>query len=169
MTRPAGHRATRHQRAPIALALLAAATLGACGRQERTIAITSEPPGAVVWLNDYELGRTPVETDFTFFGVYDVRLAKPGYEPLMTSREAQAPLHEQPGIDLIAAALPGVRRTRIAWHFVLTPVAESADPRAAEEALIERAKALREQAAAEWPAGAPSPPVRPAPAAPPVE
>jgi len=166
MTRHSGHRASFPRLARASLAVLAAGTLVACGRQERTIAITSEPPGAVVWLNDFELGRTPVETDFTFFGVYDVRLAKPGYEPLMTSREAQAPLHEQPGIDLIAAALPGVRRTRIEWHFVLAPVAESADPRAAEEALIERAKALRERAATEWPVGAPS---EPAPAAPPVE
>ncbi|MBL8757212.1 MAG: PEGA domain-containing protein [Phycisphaerae bacterium] len=152
MTRHSGHRASFTQLARASLAVLAAGTLVACGRQERTIAITSEPPGAVVWLNDYELGRTPVETDFTFFGVYDVRLSKPGYEPLLTSREAQAPLHEQPGIDLVAAALPGVRRTRIEWHFVLAPVAESADPRGAEDALIERAKALREQAAAEWPA-----------------
>ena len=61
---------------------------GGCGRQERVIEITSEPAGAVVWLNDRELGRTPVQTEFLFFGVYDVRLALEGYEPVVTSREA---------------------------------------------------------------------------------
>ncbi len=121
--------------------------LGGCGRQERVIAITSEPSGAIVWLNDYEVGRTPVETEFTFFGVYDVRLAMPGYEPMQTSREAHAPLHEYPGIDLIAAAIPGTRRTRIEWHFDLSPVAEKADAAGAEAALMERARQMREESA----------------------
>ncbi|MFB3120043.1 MAG: PEGA domain-containing protein [Stenotrophomonas maltophilia] len=40
--------------------------------------ITSEPPGALVWLNDREIGRTPVDVDFEFYGRYDVRLHLPG-------------------------------------------------------------------------------------------
>lgn len=127
--------------------LVSLAALGACGRQERTLAVTSEPPGAMVWVNDVQLGRTPCESDFTFFGTYDVRLTLDGYEPIATSAEADAPLHEQPGFDLVAAAIPGTRRTRIAWHYVLTPEANAAgDPNAGEDALMERAKALRERA-----------------------
>lgn len=44
------------------------------GCVERTITITSEPSGALVHLNDEEVGRTPLTVPFTFYGVYDVRL-----------------------------------------------------------------------------------------------
>ena len=143
---PAGGSVSRSALLCVALAAL---MLGACGRQERTISITSEPPGALVWLNDVELGRTPVETDFKFFGVYDVRLALAGYEPLITSREAQAPFYEQPGIDLVAAAIPGTRRTKIDWHFDLALLpTDEAGKRAAETGLVERARALRTQSQA---------------------
>ncbi|MFN0010730.1 MAG: PEGA domain-containing protein [Phycisphaerales bacterium] len=151
---------------PVALRVilvLSLAALGACGRQERTISVTSEPPGAMVWVNDVQLGRTPCESDFTFFGTYDVRLTLDGYEPIATSAEADAPFHEQPGIDLVAAALPGTRRTRIEWHYVLTPAAEAGgDANIAEDALMGRAKALRERAIAS-PAGAEAPSAPPAP------
>ena len=49
-----------------------------CGCQQRTIRVTSEPSGAVAYLNDVEVGRTPVEVDFTWFGTYEVRLEKEG-------------------------------------------------------------------------------------------
>lgn len=103
-----------------AMAMLAA-PLVAGGCVERRIVITSEPSGALVFLNDAEVGRTPVEVDFTYFGVYDVRLRKEGYEPLATKAEAKAPLHEQPGIDLAAMAVPARKSTRIVWHFTLEP------------------------------------------------
>ncbi len=131
------------------LLLVGLAALGACGRQQRTLSITTEPPGAMVWVNDVQLGRSPCESDFTFYGTYDVRLALEGYEPIATSAQAEVPFVEQPVIDLVAAAIPGTRRTRIEWHYVLTPLPEQAgDKNAAEDALIQRAKALRERAAA---------------------
>ena len=109
------------------------------GCVERRIFITSEPAGARVWLNDQEVGETPVEVDFTWFGVYDVRVKKDGFEPLTTTAEAKAPLHEQPGIDFIAMAIPGTDRTRIEWHFTLEPSEGKA------EGLVARARELREQ------------------------
>ena len=108
------------------------------GCVERRIFITSEPAGARVWLNDQEVGETPVEVDFTWFGVYDVRVKKDGFEPLSTTAEAKAPLHEQPGIDFIAMAIPGTDRTRIEWHFTLEPSEGKA------EGLVARARELRE-------------------------
>ena len=82
--------------AKLVVLVAVALVLGACARVERRITITSEPSGAIVSLNDTEVGRTPVEVDFTYFGVYDVRLRKEGYEPIVTTAEAKAPLHEQP-------------------------------------------------------------------------
>jgi hypothetical protein len=119
----------------LCLFCLAALTLGGC--IERRMFITSDPQGATVWLNDTEVGVTPVEVDFTYFGVYDVRLRKPGYEPLTTRAEAKAPLHEQPGVDLAAMAIPAKKTTRVDWHFTLEPV--NNDP----AGLVERAGELR--------------------------
>ncbi len=147
------------------LLLVCLGALGACGRQQRTLSVTTEPPGAMVWVNDVQLGRSPCESDFTFFGTYDVRLTLEGYEPIATKAEAEVPFVEQPVIDLIAAAIPGTRRTRIEWHFVLTPVAEqTGDRNAAEDALTERAKALRER----MNAPAPTSPTAPAAERPPA-
>jgi len=132
---------------------------GLTGCLERTIVVTSEPEGAVVYLNDREIGRTPVETDFRFFGAYDVRLHLEGYEPLVTSREAEAPVYEWPGIDLLAEAVPATIATRLEWHFQLTPLPElqpGADKAALRTGLLERAEEAR-KAANEPVEGSPAP------------
>lgn len=113
------------------------------GCMQRTIHITSEPSGAQVYLNDVEVGRTPVEVGFTYFGTYDVRLRKDGYEPLVTSAKTDAPMHEWPGFDLIAMAWPQGTETIIRWHFDLEP--SDTD----EDALLERARAFRQDFTAE--------------------
>lgn len=109
------------------------------GCLERRIRITSTPPGAIVHLNDVEVGRTPVEVDFTWFGDYDVRLFKEGFDPLWTHREAKAPLQEQPGVDIFAELIPHRFVTQLDWHFDLEP--EDTDP----DALIARAQELRSE------------------------
>jgi hypothetical protein len=124
------------------------------GGHQRTVAITSEPAGATVWLNDVEIGRTPVETTFRFYGTYDVRLALAGYEPVLTGRSASPPPHEWVGLDLVTAALP--LKDRHEWHFVLEPVAESVDKAQAEAALRERAAELRARAGEAAQADAPA-------------
>jgi len=119
------------------MVVLGTGCLAAAGCVERRISITSEPSGARVVLNDRDVGATPLEVDFTWFGVYDVRVTKAGYEPLITSREAKAPLHETPPIDFFALLVPGTKTTHIDWHFELEPA--NNDP----GALLERADALR--------------------------
>jgi PEGA domain len=116
------------------------------GCVERKIRVTSEPPGARVWLNDQHIGTTPVDTRFTFYGGYDVRVELSGYEPVNELRQAKAPLHEYPGIDLVAHAIPHKFDTLIEWHFDLEQVPEASDPESARENLLDRAADLREQA-----------------------
>lgn len=130
--------------------LLSTLPLSAC--QQRSITITSEPEGARVWLNDVDVGRTPVEVDFKWYGIYDVRVSKEGYEPLITAREAKAPVWEYPVVDLVTAPFP--LRDRQTWHFDLVRTAESLNKAAAETDLIQRAKEMREQTAADAPAPA---------------
>ncbi len=114
------------------------------GCLSRTMVITSNPPGATVFLNDVEVGRTPVEVEFEWYGVYDVRLRLEGYEPLVTGREARAPLHELPVIDFFTTLAPVRFRHRVEWHFDLTPSQErTLDSEALEAGLLERARETR--------------------------
>lgn len=119
----------------LVLSGLLTAPLAGC--VERTISITSEPPGALVYLNDEEVGRTPCEVHFLYYGEYDVRLVLDGHEPFMGSAMAPAPVYEWPGFDLVSELAPVTFRNHFNWHFDLEPV--SAD----REQMIERARALR--------------------------
>lgn len=124
--------------------LLPALLLTGC--LERRLQITSEPPGALVWVNDMELGRTPLEADFTFYGNYDVRVRLDGYEPIQQRMTADQPLYEYPPFDLVAMAIPADFENVVKWHFDLKPALEKAEPTADfEKALIERAHATRDQ------------------------
>ena len=126
------------------LALITLAALGLGGCRTRTLEITSEPSGALVWLNDEQVGRTPLQTGFIHYGQYDVRVRLEGYNPITTHCKAGAPLIDQPGIDLVTQAFPGDTVTR--WHFTLEPLPESVDQQGAEKAAYDRAKAFRDHA-----------------------
>ena len=113
---------------------------------DRRISVTSDPPGARVWLNDTEIGRTPVQTGFKFYGVYDVRLELDGYEPIHEAREANAPIYEYPGLDLVTGLIPIDWESRVDWHFELSPRLErTQSPQELEEGLLSRARETREQ------------------------
>jgi hypothetical protein len=89
------------------------------GCVQRTINITSNPEGALVYLNDEEVGRTPCKVPFTFYGVYDVRLQKAGYQTLSTEHKAVAPGHDRIGMDLINELVPWTSHVILNWHFEL--------------------------------------------------
>lgn len=138
-------RMTAPRAAACFLLVSAAAALPGC--LKRTIHVTTEPPGALVWLNDVEVGRTPLETDFTYYGVYSVRIRKEGFEPVATTRRAAMPVYEWPVVDLAAEAWPQTIETNIRWHFELSPTPERTDPDAARRDAVERAKGMRDAAA----------------------
>lgn len=115
--------------------------IGLGGCMERHITITSQPEGALVWVNDVEVGRTPCDTDFTFYGDYDVRLRLDGYEPMQREMAAEAPWYEYPPFDLFANAVPGGVETKVRWHFVLEKQAALTEE--GEQSLIDRARELR--------------------------
>jgi len=125
------------------LAFTLCLTLALTGCVRRTICITSDPSGALVYLNDREVGRTPLDVDFVHYGTYDVRLVKDGYESLLTFGDAEAPLWDLPGPDLIAELLPMEVRSNIGWHYVLHPKNDDRD------ALLDRARRFRDEMCAE--------------------
>lgn len=125
----------------LGLALVAAmSAAGGCVR--RTMVITTDPPQALIYLNDQEVGRSEVSTDFLWYGDYGVTIRKEGYETLQTNWEVDAPWYQWIPLDLFFEVLwPGhihdVRRA----HYTLEPRV-SPDP----DALAERAVELRRQA-----------------------
>lgn len=60
----------------VTLLLAIAALLTGC--VERLITVHSTPAGALVYLNDEEVGRTPVSVPFKYYGTYDVRIEHEG-------------------------------------------------------------------------------------------
>jgi len=125
----------------LAMAVLLAglALTGCYGQVQRTITIESEPPDARCWLNDNEVGRTPVTVSFTWYGTYNVRLESAGYEPLVTTAKVSAPPYEWVPLDLaFETVVPGVKTDAHEFRFALKK-AEPIDP----EALRQRAEGLR--------------------------
>lgn len=135
----------RHTTTALLLAAALVTSVANVGCVRRLIAITSEPAGATVWLNDREIGRTPCDAEFTYYGTYDVRLQLDGYEPLSTTGEAKAPIWDNLGPDLVAEALPAKLESLNAWHYTLVPTSMD------HAALLERARQLRDRPApASW-------------------
>jgi hypothetical protein len=126
-----------------ATVILAGLALTGCyGQVQRTLTIDSEPQSARCWLNDNEVGRTPVTVSFTWYGTYTVRLETPGYEPLVTTAKVEAPYYEWVPLDLaFETVVPGVRTDAHEFRFALKR-AEPVDP----DALRQRAEGLRRDA-----------------------
>jgi hypothetical protein len=131
------------------LALTALAAMGLAGCVERKLTIGSDPPGAILLLNDVEVGRTPVTVPFTWYGDYDVRLR---YEKnvgtpekpkivryyLHTHRKTTTPWFETIGIDLFADLSPQTYVDHQVWAFAIPQVEEPS-----EKDLIQRARDMK--------------------------
>ncbi len=118
------------------------AVLLTAGCVERKLTIVTEPKDAVVWLNDEEVGVTPVTVNFNWYGDYAVRIEKPGYEILNTHRELQRPQHDKFPFDFFAQVLwPEKIVDEYTWTFELTPF-QPASP----EALIKAAQQMQKRA-----------------------
>ena len=129
------------------VASLGAVFLCSSGCVRRKVSITSTPSEALVWVNSQEVGRTPLVFEFTYDGVYDVRLMHEGCEALSTSASTDPPVWDLPGIDFFAEILPVEFTREVAWHFELEPSAP--DPSARLEAAREM-RASVESATPSW-------------------
>ena len=89
---------------------------------QRRLTIRSNPPGALVYVDDYQVGTTPVSTDFVYYGNRKVRLVKSGYETLTVIQPIPAPWYEYPVIDFFAENLiPGEIRDERVVEYQLQP------------------------------------------------
>lgn len=123
----------------LSTALLCCTFLGGC--VQRTLTIDTNPQGAIVTLNDEEVGISPVTIRFEWYGDYNVIISKEGYETLKTHKELDRPRHDKFPFDFFAQILSSKQiLDEYQWEFNLT---EKLYP--SREALIEKAKTLKEQ------------------------
>ena len=111
------------------------------GCVERTITVRTDPPGALVTVNEVEKGRTPVTFPFTWYGDYRVLVESPEYETLETHQLVSAPIYQWPVLDFVSEVLlPFNFHDHHNWQFTLS-LREPVDP----DVLIDRAKDFRQQ------------------------
>lgn len=129
-------------RLKILLTFFAATTVLFCsGCVDRLIKITSNPPGAAVWLNDQEIGTTPVTVPFTWYGKYSLALRKDGYDAVITARETERPIYELPVLDFFSeCVVPFTFRDLHEWDYEMNK-----NDKVDENKLIIRAERMKIQ------------------------
>ncbi|HEX4055852.1 MAG TPA: PEGA domain-containing protein [Tepidisphaeraceae bacterium] len=113
---------------------------GTGGCVERILTMQSNPPGALVYLNGQEMGRTPVERDFTWYGTYDVVVRHEGYETIKKAEPVIAPIYEWIPLDLISEILPIPLKDHRTFTYDLKPLPAATE---VSPGLMIRAEQLR--------------------------
>ena len=137
---------TASQRTPIwrVASLLALAILASCqtGCVRRRMTVRSNPPGAKVYVDDVEIGTTPVSTNFTYYASRKITLIKDGYRTETTYHRMLPPWYELPGVDFFSENLyPRELRDERVVDFQLVP-----QENVPLGELLNRAEALRDSA-----------------------
>ncbi len=124
----------------IVIAAFVSVALGGC--VQRRMMIRSNPPGALVYVDDYEIGTTPVSHNFTYYGTREIRLVKDGYETLTVKQPIPAPWFQVPPLDFVTDnLLPAEIRDERAVTYNLSP--QVIVP---TDSLMARADSLRQDA-----------------------
>jgi len=125
----------------LVVGLVAAVIIGGC--VERKLTIKTEPQAALVVLNDEEIGTSPVTVSFEWYGDYNVRISKEGFETLKTHRKLKAPWYDKFPFDFFTMLNPERTVDEYEWTFELSPKKQIS-----REELIQNAEELKKAALA---------------------
>jgi PEGA domain len=137
------------------------------GCVERRFLVQSDPPGAKLLVNGQEVGPTPADVYFTYYGKYHFTLIKDGYETLQVDQNIPSPWYEWFGVDFFSEAVYPFKVRDVRRFDYTLQSSQSVRP----EDLVNRAEAVRARAAAIQPLPdalplppkpAPNPPTTPA-------
>jgi hypothetical protein len=110
------------------------------GCVRRRLNVRSNPPGALVYVDNQQIGTTPCSVDFTYYGTREIRLIKPGFETLTVNQPIPTPWYQIPPIDFISENLvPTKIRDNRTVTYDLAPQLE-----VPTQQLIDRANQLRQ-------------------------
>ena len=93
----------------------------ASGCVTRSLTIKTEPPGALVYVNDELKGQSPVTYDFVWYGWHRVLIRKDGFQRVDDRKEVHAPVYLCIPFDLAMELLPFRIHDTRTWSYVLTP------------------------------------------------
>jgi PEGA domain len=121
--------------------LAAACAAGLTGCVERRFVVTTDPPGAMVLVNNRPLGSAPADGRFDYYGTYEFTLIADGYETLTVREPIRAPWYEYFPLDFASENLwpfhiEDVRR----FHYPMRPLCQ---PNTKE--LLDQAERLRQR------------------------
>ena len=111
------------------------------GCVERKLTIKTRPADALVFLNDEEIGFSPVTVNFNWYGDYRVRIQKEGYETLNTHRKLKGPWYDGFPFDFFAQIVnPNRIVDSYEWTFEMEPRRQIS-----REELIQNAQDMQKQ------------------------
>jgi hypothetical protein len=87
------------------IALLLAIAIIPTGCVRRRLFVQSNPPGAMLFVDNQQIGTTPCSVDFTYYGTRQIRLVKPGFETLTVNQPIPTPWYQVPPIDFVSENL----------------------------------------------------------------
>lgn len=141
--------AARPGRPPRARVLCVLALLGllCTGCVQRRLMIVSNPPGALVYVGNQEIGTTPVAVNFTYYGTRQVKLVLDGHETLTDRIWLRPPWYEVFPLEFVSENLVPVtiRDHRQITYNLQPQLIQSND------ALIDRANQLRQSSGGNLP------------------
>jgi hypothetical protein len=127
---------------PLFFAIVAMSSLSGC--VERRYTIRTNPPGALVKVNDEEIGATPAARSFTYYGDRKVQLMLDGYETQTIIQPINAPWWDNYATEFFTENLiPYTFRDEREFTYQLVPKSEPS-----VDHLLENGQLLRNQAQA---------------------
>ncbi len=130
--------------------------LSATGCVRRRMTIRSNPPGAMVYVDDQQIGLTPVSTEFTYYGTRKLRLVKDQFETMTTYHTFAAPWYQIPPLDFVSENLWG-REIRDEREVMVNLQPQRVVP---SGELLSRANGLRNASQSGFSVPMPAPPAR---------
>lgn len=91
------------------------------GCVERELTVKTIPDGAIVELNDEQVGLSPVTVPFNWYGTYRVRMEKEGYETLVVNQKLDRPTNDYFPLDLFRDIFGKDVTDSYEWTFELKP------------------------------------------------
>jgi hypothetical protein len=96
---------TQRHSLQIMVCLILASLMVLPGCVRRRLMVRSNPPGAMVYVDNQLIGTTPCATDFIYYGTREVRLVKAGFETLTVNQPIPAPWYQIPPLDFFSENL----------------------------------------------------------------
>src|SRR6476619_8625211 len=107
----------------------------------RRLNVNSNPPGALVYVDNQQIGTTPCSVDFIYYGTREIRLIKPGFETLTINQPIPTPWYEYIPLDFVSENLIAMKiRDNRTLTYNLSPQLMVPTPE-----LINRADQLRQE------------------------